>query len=459
MAWGWPMSDDMVAPAAGRPSLSQRLRDLLKQRDVSGMVTAVVIKVMVLTLNFTLITLAARALDPSAFGYYSILFSAASLLYIVAAVGQEPFVLRIWNEMKVNADAPRLKGALLFTFVASVCGSLIATAIFYPWALTYVGHGTALATLAYLVISSPLQICIHLVRTERGTVYGDGLSFAIVGLPPIVYLGMCLVNGTPADIADIFTVLACGAFVALLAQLVMIRRRILALFPDFRTVRAIVEFRQWLPRSGKLWMTASLEATNQYIDVIIIGFLLDPTVAGAYFVTVRFANLFAAAADAVNLFATQHLPALYYRDERAALAKMLDNLAWIMAFFTGMGLLGITAGGYLALWVINENYTQYYPQLLILCLGTAAAGTTRASTLALMLSGHEGRYLLITAMGVLLRCLALFALVPHFGITGAVIASTLIYAIQAVAFRRADKALTGLDASMFRLLRKRPVPE
>ena len=27
-------------------------------------------------------------------------------------------------------------------------------------------------------------------------------------------------------------------------------------------------------------------------------------------------------------------------------------------------------GGYFALWVINENYTQYFPQLLILCLGT-----------------------------------------------------------------------------------------
>lgn len=453
------MSDDMAAPASGRPPLLQKLRDLLKRRDISGMVTAVVIKVMVIALNFALITLAARALSPDTFGHYSILYSAASLLYIVAAVGQEPFVLRIWNEMKVNADAARLKGALLFTFVASLCGSLIATSIFWPWALTYVDHRTALATLAYLMASAPLQICIHLVRTERGTVYGDGLSFAIVGIPPLVYLGHCLFKGEHAAVADIFTVLACGAFTALLVQLWLIRRRVLRLFPDFGRVRAIFEFRQWLPRSGKLWMTASLEATNQYIDVIIIGFLMDPTVAGAYFVTVRFANLFAAAADAVNLFATQHLPGLYYRDERKALSKMLDNLAWIMAFFTVMGLLGIAAGGYFALWVINESYTRYFPELLILCLGTAAAGTTRASTLALMLSGHEGRYLMITAASVLLRCLALFALVPHFGITGAVIASAIIYAIQAVAFRRADMALTGLDASMFRLLRKRPVPE
>lgn len=453
------MSDDTVAPAAGRSPLSQRLRSLLKRRDISGMVTAVAIKVMALTLNFTLITLAARALEANAFGHYSILYSAASLLYIVAAVGQEPFVLRIWNEMKVNADAARLKGALLFTFFAALMGSLIATLLFWPWALTYVDHTTALTVLAYLTASGPLQICIHLVRTERGTVYADGLSFALVGIPPIVYLSMCLMTGTPAAIAKVFLMLACGAFVALILQLWMIRRRIVRLFPGFGMVGAIFEFRQWLPRSGKLWMTASLEATNQYIDVIIIGFLMDPTVAGAYFVTVRFANLFAAAADAVNLFATQHLPALYYRDERKALNKMLDNLAWIMGFFTVMGLLGIAVGGYFALWVINESYTQYFPELLILCLGTAAAGTTRASTLALMLSGHEGRYLLITAMGVLLRCLALFALVPHFGITGAVIASAIIYAVQAIAFRKADQSLTGLDASMFRLLRKRPVPE
>jgi O-antigen/teichoic acid export membrane protein len=448
------MSDNIIASLVGRASLPMKILALLKRPEVSGMITAVFIKAGLVLLNFALITLAARALDPQDFGHYSILYSAASLLFVVAAVGQEPFILRIWNEMTASGDAARLKGALLFTCTACCCGLVAVTTLLWPWALAY-DHKGALAALLYLIFSAPLQICVHLVRTEMGALWGDGMSFAIVGIPPVIYLGICLLTGSPASIANVFLTMSAGVFVALVIQILLIRRRIAALFPGFAQVSRIFDGAQWLSRSAKLWLTASLEATNQYIDVIIIGFLMDPATAGAYFVTVRLANLFAAAADAINLFATQHLPGLYYRGERRELTQMLDKLAWITLIFIAVGLFGIISGGYLAFWIINADYTRYYPELLVLCLGTAAAATTRPSTLILMLSGHEGRYLSITAAGVAIRALCLVTLVPHFGVMGAVGASAVSYALQAVAFRYSDRRLTGLDASMFRLLKTR----
>jgi O-antigen/teichoic acid export membrane protein len=455
------MSNDIIASPARHASLPKKMLGLLKRPEVAGMITAVLIKAGLVLLNFTLITLAARALDPQAFGHYSILYSAASLLFVVAAVGQEPFILRVWNEMTASGDAARLKGALLFTCTACCCGLIAVTTLLWPWALAY-DHKGAMAAVLYLIFSAPLQICVHLVRTEMGALWGDGMSFAIVGVPPVTYLAICLLTGAPASIANIFLTMSAGVFIALVIQILLIRHRIIALFPDFSNVPRVFERAQWMSRSAKLWLTASLEAANQYLDVIIIGFLMDPATAGAYFVTVRLANLFAAAADAINLFATQHLPGLYYRDERRELTQMLDKLAWITLIFIVVGLLGILLGGYLAFWIINADYTRYYPELLVLCLGTAAAATTRSSTLILMLSGHEGRYLSITAAGVVIRALCLVGFVPHFGVMGAVAASAVSYALQAVAFRYSDRRLTGLDASMFRLLnmggRSRPQP-
>lgn len=437
--------------------MRDRVITFLRSRGVSGMITAVLVKVLTVVLNFLLITLAARTLSEDAFGHYSILYSAASLLYIVAAVGQEPFSLRIWNELTSAGNAAQLKGALIFSLVACLCASAAVGMMFWPWALTYVDHAAAAAALCYLLVSAPLQIAIHIVRTELGAVRGDGVSFAIIGIPPVVYLGSCLLTGEQATIAGIFLALACGGFVALVLQVGLIFWRVNLILPDFSRVKVAFNFRRWLPQSGKLWLTTTLEATNQYIDVIIIGFLMDPATAGAYFVTVRLSNLFAAAADAINLFATHHLPGLYYRGEKLALERTLDSLAWITLAFLGLGLVGILIGGYWVLWIINHAYTGYFPELLILCVGTAIAATARASILTLVLSGHEGRYLQITAVCVVLRVICLFALVPHFAVTGAVVASAVSFTIQALALRWADKSLTGLDASVLRLLKRRPV--
>ena len=447
-------ASDHVAPAAHR-TFAGRIGALIRRPDIGGMAVVVGVKIGMVLLNFTLITLAARLLDPEAFGHYSILYSAAGLLCIVAAAGQEPFVLRMWNEMTAAGNAAKLKGALYFTLLLSLSGTVIVAIGLYFWASALVDGQTAITCVIYMMIVSVLQICMHLVRTEIGVASGDGAGNAIVGSVPVLYLLACFFSGTRPDTAHLFLALAVGAGLALLLQLYLIRGRILHRFPDFQRIRAVADYRLWLPRSVRFWLATSLEATNQYIDVIIIGYLMDPVIAGAYFVTVRLANLFAAAADSVNLFGTRHLPGLYYRGEQRALNKMLDSLAWITLAFSAIGLIGILVGGYFALLLINEPYAAYFPELLVLCLGTAALGTTRPSVIMLLLAGHEGRYLQIMAVCVVVRIAGFFLFVPHFGVMGAVATTAAAFALQSIVLRTADKALTGFDSSMFRLLLRR----
>lgn len=432
-----------------------RLGALMRRPDLMGMATVVSVKVGMVALNFTLITLAARSLSADMFGHYSVLFSAAGLLCIVAALGQEPFVIRMWNEMAASGDVPKLKGALIFTCAVWLIGASIVAAAFFPWARDLADGATAIMAVFYLFVAAALQIAMHLVRTEIGVAKGDGAGNAIVALMPIGYLAFCLFSGAPAELTSVFLALGVGALLALALQLFLIGRRIRQRFPDFGNIKPVIETRSWIARSGRFWLTSSLEAANQYIDVIIVGYLMDPVTAGAYFVTVRLANLFAAAADTINLFGTRHLPGLFFRNEQRALSQMLDSLAWIALAFTSVGLVVIAVGGRYALQMINEIYVPYLPELLILSIGTATLGMARPATIMLLISGHEASYLRISAVSVLMRVIGLFVFVPPFGVMGAVSTTAVCFAAQALAVNQAARRTTAVDASMLRLLRSK----
>ena len=72
-----------------------------------------------------------------------------------------------------------------------------------------------------------------------------------------------------------------------------------------------------------------------------------------------------------------------------------------------------------------------------------------------MLTGHEGRYLAIIGGTVLMRAVGFFVLIPLFGITGAVAATTdLVRHDGAAAAQLRQVSVTGIDGSVLRLLRR-----
>ena len=126
---------------------------------------------------------------------------------------------------------------------------------------------------------------------------------------------------------------------------VFLRRKIRALYPDFASVRPRYEAAEWRARSFKLWISNGLEAANQYLDVLIIGYLMSPAMAGAYFVTTRLANAFATASDTMHMFSTRHIPDLYYRGEFKQLNSLLNSVAGITLAVIVVGMVVILGGG------------------------------------------------------------------------------------------------------------------
>jgi O-antigen/teichoic acid export membrane protein len=436
-------------------SPAQALSKLASRNSIAalwGIFNSFTLKGVAVVMSFGLITLAARVLGGHDFGTFSILFSVAGLFSVIGTAGQQVLLMRSWNEYSAQQDAPRLKGALLFGFFAAGLGSLLTALLVWLGLLFFYSGPLALATASYLFILSFALISAHLTRTAVGVAAGDGLANFLHTIFAIIYLILCAFGQTTPDLTMLLALLAIGKALTFIAHAALLWRRVGHNFPGFLKVEPIFETRVWRTRSLKLWLSNGLESANQYLDVLIVGLLMSPTIAGAYFVTTRLANAFAIASDAMHWYASRHIPDHYYRGEKQKLAELLNSVASINLAILTVGMSVVALAGHWLLYVFNPDYQTYYPALVLLCLGTAAVTAVGPSNSILMFTGHEGTTLKINAATIILRALGFFILVPLFDVTGAVVASTISFWMMALLLRNAAVRLSGIDGSITRLL-------
>lgn len=432
-----------------------RLMALANNQAVRGIAGVFVVKCSIIVANFALVMLAARVLDKDGFGIFSVLYAGAGLFCIIATFGQQVATMRWWNEYTAADDPGALKGMLRFSATTVLAGSAVIAAGFFAWQAT--GHPLLLAAAVtmHMAVQANLQTTQHLLRTAVGVAAGDGLASLAATVPALIYLAWALATGATPQISTIFFLFAAGGLAAVILHVLLLRWKIAALYPDFSSVAPRYEKAEWRERSFKLWISNGLESANQYLDVLIIGYLMSPAMAGAYYVTTRLANAFATASDTMHMFSTRHIPDLYYRGEMKQLNSLLNSVAGITLLVIVGGLVVLIGGGRFFLSIFNEAYVPYYPALALLCVGTAALAAAGPSGSILMLTGHEGRYLKIITFTVLLRAVGFFVLIPPFGIMGAVSATTISFVVMTALLRHSSESLTGLDGSVVRLARRR----
>jgi O-antigen/teichoic acid export membrane protein len=433
-----------------------KLNELRANPAMLGMAGVFVLRIAITGLNFALISLAARALGEHSFGTYSILFSAAGLFCIVATFGQQVLVMRFWGEYSSTDKQGLLKGALIFSALTCLAGSLVVAVPFYVWFALSQPPMLALAVTLYMIVLSVVMTTSHVVRTAAGVGLGDGFGNLLLVIPPVLYLLAGLVRGSEAEVDVLFALMAAGGVTAIVIHAVLMWRRIHHLFPGFMACKAIYDLTRWRTRSFKLWVSNALEASNQYVDVLIVGALMSPSVAGAYFVTTRLANAFAMATDAIHMFSTRHIPDLYYRREFGQLNRLLDSVAGVTLAVLGAGMIVILGSGHWLLLAFSPAYVPYYGTLAVLSFGMAAVAAAGPSGSILMLTGHEGRYLGIIGLTVLIRTVGFFVLIPPFGVIGAVAATTVSFVLMALLLRASARTIAGIDGSVLRLLTRRP---
>ena len=423
----------------------------LIQRDVTrGVAGTILLKVGSGGLAFALFSLAARAMSPDAFGVFAAWLSVAQIGAVVGLVGQELVLVRFLNEYQVRDETDLTKGVLLSSLKISSVAMLITIAAVAviagvrgnSWLLI-------LAVSAFMAVNAGLMLGSQIARSLVSILMGEGNREFFWRVLVVLLLVAVLFANHRLDPTELFIVMAAAMSVGLIVQVISIA----AALPVLRNVPARFETARWRGSALYFWFASILEAANQYFDVILIYWMLDPATAGIYFAASRLANLFAMLSAALYTFAARRLPSLYFSKNHGEFEHTLVLMAEVTALCVVSGLVIIWFGAPYLLGLFGPDFAAQQWVLIVLAIGTAFQAAGGPSAAILQLTGHEGGYVPVVAANVVIRLLGFVILIPWLGVLGAAVSATVSLAIATIALNVLCRRRTGVDPSALVLLR------
>src|SRR5436305_2680827 len=429
----------------------------LIRRDVTrGVTGTILLKVGSGGLAFAMFSLAARAMSPDGFGIFATWLSVAQIAAVVGLIGQELLLVRFLNEYQARGQADLTKGVLVSSLRNSSLAMLIAIAAVATVAIL---RGEwwllILSVSAFTAVNAGLMLGSQVARSLVSILMGEGNREFFWRIAVVVFLVVVLSAGGRLDPAELFAAMSVAMAVCLVVQVVSIAR----VLPDLRDVAMRSETSRWRSSALYFWIASILEAANQYFDVILVYWLLDPTTAGIYFAASRLANIFAMLSAALYTFAARRLPSLYFSKHHLEFEHTLQLMAEVTGLCVVGGLAVIWLGASNLLSLFGPHFAAQQWVLIVLALGTAFQAAGGPAAAVLQLTGHESDYVPVVAANVLLRLLGFLILIPWFGLLGAAVSATVALCIATVILNLLCRRRTGVDPSVLVLFRSVPKAE
>ncbi|HPF77751.1 MAG TPA: polysaccharide biosynthesis C-terminal domain-containing protein [Alphaproteobacteria bacterium] len=396
-----------------------------------------------------------RIMSPSDYGLYAVILSVMLLLALPFSGGFPIFLMRHIGAAIAKDRYDLFRGLIQKTFIWIV-GAGITLIL-----LTYFALPHIVGAQAYyyriglgLVILPPLLLFFDtLLRAMRRVVLGRFPEFFIQ--PAILFslLAFLMISGVAAmPVQAVLGFHIASYAIALSAGLLILY----FCLPDkLKTAQPAYDTKEWIKSALPLMLAVGLVVVNSNIDIVMVGALAGDTEAGQYRVATRMAGfvlffLFASNNAVGAIVSTKHV-----KGEHGELQTLLTAVARAMM----LGTLPIA----LILWI--------WPQeILTLFFGSAfAAGASALVILSaanffsvsmgqvghvMSMTGQE-RYTAYAALMAMVVNIALnYLLIPHYGLTGAAIAtgSSTIFWNALLAYWTAKK--TGYHCSILGVIGK-----
>ncbi|TDR89082.1 lipopolysaccharide biosynthesis protein [Enterovirga rhinocerotis] len=247
--------------------------------------------------------------------------------------------------------------------------------------------------------------------------------------------------GAPAEAGTAMACMLAAAAVATAIQgailLVRLRRTIP---PGARAYR----WRHWFGATLPIAAIDLAHAGFTFVDVVVLSFLMPPSVVGLYFAATRIQQFVAFVHFAAQAASAQRYSAAHAVGDRAALARLVGRMSVATAGATAVVGVVILAASPLLLAMFGPDFQASVPILAILVAGTVIGSLFGpAEDLLTMLAG-EKLCAVVTAVMLAIAVLLCLALVPAFGAIGAALAIATATVLRAAALAVAARRILGL---------------
>ncbi len=181
--------------------------------------------------------------------------------------------------------------------------------------------------------------------------------------------------------------------------------------------------REWLTVSLPLLAMAALHMVAMRVDILMLGFLAEPSEVGIYAVATRVAGLSLMGLVAANSIAGPLISEQFARGSNEGLQSTASRAARLAALISLPIVVGLVAFGRPILGLFGPGFSAGYYALTILLVGQTANVLFGPVGLMMTMTGHQLSATAIFGVALVGNVVLNWVLIPIAGIQGAAIAT------------------------------------
>lgn len=411
------------------------------------------IKVATAGLTYLTYVVLSRTMTESEYGHFAFGLALATVLAILAGMGQSTAVLRLWPQLRgkgENSDADAVVAAgSAITIGASLilagllCVLAVASIPFLPPRETinhFIGAAFLILPMALAEYNSSVlraQGSLWTALLPRDIVWRLALPAAVIAL-----FSVGIVLSGP----DALTLSAALLIGALILQTSVALKRRYAILPRLAPMRG--HWQRWGSLSNWLLLGAVIETFTLNADVILVGLMLDLESSGLYFNAFRTAGLMTLFTFAIELVIAPMVAEHYHAGAMRKAQAITALCTWAGFAFSLIIFTIFLFFGDFILSLFGAAYAEGTLVLLLLAFGLLFDAVTGPSKIVMMMTGHERAYVAIfgTIMGI--GFLVQIAVISVWGIVGVAAVNMGSRILAQVAIALWCRYRIGLDTSL-----------
>ncbi|MBO9588748.1 oligosaccharide flippase family protein [Devosia sp.] len=411
------------------------------------------IKVATAGLTYITYVVLSRTQTESEYGHFAFGLALATVLAILAGMGQSTAVLRLWPQLRAKGEKSDAEAVVAAGSAITIGASLILAGLLCVLAVASIPFLPPRETINHFIGAAFLILPMALAEYNSSVLRAQGSLWTAL-LPRDIFWRLALPAAVMALFAvgivlsgpDALTLSAALLIGALVLQMSVALKRNYAILPRVAPVKT--HWQRWGSLSKWLLLGALIETFTLNADVILVGLMLDLESSGLYFNAFRTAGLMTLFTFAIELVIAPMVAEHYHSGAMRKAQAITALCAWAGFVFSLVIFALFMFFGEFILSLFGPAYAEGTLVLLLLAFGLLFDAVTGPSKIVMMMTGHERAYVGIFGAIMGFGFLVQIAVIPIWGIVGAAAVNMGARILAQVAIALWCRYRIGLDTSL-----------
>ncbi|MCW5720099.1 MAG: oligosaccharide flippase family protein [Devosia sp.] len=424
------------------------------------------IKVATAGLTYLTYVVLARTMSEDEYGRFAFGLALATMLAILAGMGQSTAVLRLWPQLRGQGESESASTTLAAGASITIAASLVTAALLCLVALAIAPFLPAGETANHFIGAAFLILPMALAEYNSSALRAQGSLWTAL-LPRDIFWRVALPLSVLALFSlgvvlsgpDALTLSAALLIGMLLAQVQLARRRGYVVLPALSLAPVAAHWQRWGKLSKWLLLGALIETFTLNADVILVGLMLDLESSGLYFNAFRTAGLMTLFTFAIELVIAPMVAEHFHAGAMRKAQAITALCAWAGFLFSLVVFALFAVSGDFVLSLFGPSYAGGALVLVLLAFGLLFDAATGPSKIVMMMTGHERAYVALFGAIMGLGFLVQIVVIPFWGVVGAAAVNMGARILAQIAIALWCRYRIGLDTSLLGVFALRAAPQ